>query len=99
MTRQTVRSARLVSVCLLGKKAIRVRQNRIRTEFALAVIRAMQAADWPPIGAIVFPGGYLRAKGFIGHQTHRERCWALANEGVRSEERRGGKEEVRTGRS
>src|SRR3546814_11001954 len=56
MTRQTVRSARLVSVCLLGKKAIRVRQNRIRTEFALAVIRAMQAADWPPIGAIVFPG-------------------------------------------
>src|SRR3546814_8704009 len=63
MTRQTVRSARLVSVCLLGKKAIRVRQNRIRTEFALAVIRAMQAADWPPIGAIVFPGGYLRAKG------------------------------------
>ncbi|PJI42210.1 hypothetical protein [Ferrovibrio sp.] len=81
MTRQTVRSARLVSVCLLGKKAIRVRQNRIRTEFALAVIRAMQAADWPPIDAIVFPGGYLRAKGFIGHQTHRERCWALANEG------------------
>src|SRR3546814_20395767 len=73
MTRQTVRSARLVSVCLLGKKAIRVRQNRIRTAFALAVIRAMQAADWPPIGAIVFPGGYLRAKDFIGNQTNRDR--------------------------
>lgn len=81
MTRQTIRSARLVSVCLLGKKAIRIRQNRLRAEFALAVIQAMKANVWPPIDAIVFPGGYLRAKGFIGHQTHQDRCRALSHEG------------------
>lgn len=77
--RRSSRSARIASVCLLGKKTVRPKTWPARLHLIDRVIQALSL--WQgPIDALVFPGAYLRTRGFIGHLDHDGRVRALLRE-------------------
>ena len=78
--RRSNRPARVVSVCLLGKKATAPGMNRARADLLMTVVQALAQKKWAPIDAVIFPGGYFRSRAFIGHRDHEERCQLLLKE-------------------
>jgi hypothetical protein len=73
-----MRSPRIVTACVLGRKPSRVDRNARASSLLDQVVDAVIGrVDWHPVNAIVFPGGFFRSPLYIGNRPHSERAAAL----------------------
>src|SRR3954464_13753631 len=73
-----MRSPRIVTVCVLGRKPKRPKHNGRSIRLLDQVVDAViSRADWHSVDAIVFPGGFFRSPAYVGNRSHSERAAAL----------------------
>src|SRR3954465_14948435 len=73
-----MRTPRVVTVCVLGRKPMRPKHNGGSTRLLNRVVEAViSCVDWHPVDAIVFPGGFFRSPVYVGKRSHSERAAAL----------------------
>lgn len=78
MTR-AMTSLRAVSVCVHGKPAADVKDNRARSDLLRQVAASIQAQPtWAKLDAIVLPGGFFRLRRAVGHLPAPKRAEAIA---------------------
>ena len=73
-----MRSPRIVTVCVLGRTTKHPQHNGRSIRLLDQVVDAViSRADWHPVDAIVFPGGFFRSPVYVGNRSHSERAAAL----------------------
>jgi len=75
------RESRVVTVCLDGRQALRLGDSMARVALVRDVIVALRDRPaWLPLDAVLFPGGFLRLKRFIGGLSADERLASIGAE-------------------
>lgn len=72
------RNSRIITVCPLGPRLKRSRDNKKRAKW-LAIItqKIAEMSSWKPVDAVLLPGGFFRLKHYVGPLGHNERVSAI----------------------
>lgn len=78
--RRLIRPPRIVALCVRGDTAKHIRDNIGRIALFNDIARALSEADWHPIEAVLFPGGFFRMSKAFGASSFEQRHEAVRNE-------------------